>query len=159
MEATSPVNTGFPFKKVLLAGIIVGSLDITSACTDAWLTSHSTPAKILTGIAAAATGSSTTFSATGMILLGLLIHFFIAMSFTFFFYFIYPALKRILKNNILIGVLYGIFIWTSMRFIVLPVLSQIQFKAFNIMNAAKATLIIICAIGLPLSFIMRKIRA
>ena len=143
-------------KKVSIAGFVVGSLDIIAAFIDAWFSSRLTPGEILNLIAGAAIGYENAKGGFLMLLLGLLIHFFIAYSFTFLFYLIYPGLKSFFKNNIVIGILYGLFIWAFMRFIILPVFSQIHFHSFKITAAIKPMLILIGAIGIPLSFMMNR---
>jgi uncharacterized membrane protein YagU involved in acid resistance len=148
---------GTILKYVLAAGIFVGGLDIIAAFVDAWFSFHSTPTRVLAGIATAVTGNSSFTGEVGMIMLGLVIHFFIAVIYTFFFYFIYSFIKRFLKAGIIIGIAYGLFIWASMRFIVLPLLSHAQFKPFNIAKAFKPMLILIAAIGLPLAWMIPKI--
>jgi len=144
-------------KKVLVAGLIVGTLDIIAAFIDASLSFHSTPGKVLNGIAGGAIGSENADGSFLMIVFGLLIHFFIVYSYTFSFYFIYPSIKKVIGNNIGIGILYGLFIWATMRFIVLPTLSQVQFAPFKITKAFKPMLILIGAIGIPLSVMMSSI--
>jgi hypothetical protein len=44
-----------------------------------------------------------------------------------------------------------------MRFIVLPVLSQVEFAPFRIVKALKPMLILIGAIGIPLSLMINRI--
>lgn len=146
----------FPMRKLLTVGVIAGTLDICAAFIDAWFSFHSTPGKVLNGIAAAAIGKEKATGDIQFILLGLLIHYFIAFSFTLFFWFVYPLLKRYVKNNLIIGILYGIFIWAAMRFLVLPLLSQIKFPPFNLAKAIKPMLILIGAMGIPLSFMLRN---
>ncbi|HTQ27275.1 MAG TPA: hypothetical protein VMI35_04070 [Puia sp.] len=143
-------------KKIAIAGLIVGSLDITAAFVDAWFTSHVSPGKVLTGIAAATLGSENAGTGIYPIALGLLIHFFIAYSYTFFFYLVYPSLKNLFNNTWLIGIVYGVFIWASMRFLVLPTLSKIQFSPFVWSKAIKPMLILVFAIGIPLSLMAKK---
>jgi len=92
---------------------------------------------------------------TDMILMGLLFHFIIAFSFTMLFYWLYSKLKVMQANRILTGILYGIFIWVVMNRLVLPIANTPSLP-FKLDKAVKAMLILICMIGLPLSFIMHK---
>jgi magnesium-transporting ATPase (P-type) len=112
---------------------------------------------VLNGIAGGAIGSENANGSFLMIVFGLLIHFFIVYSYTFFLYMGYPILRKVIGNTILIGILYGLFIWATMRFIVLPTLSQVQFAPFKITKAFKPMLILIGAIGIPLSLMMNRI--
>jgi hypothetical protein len=144
-------------QKIVIAGLIAGTLDIIAAFIDAWLSFNATPGKVLNGIAAGAIGKENANGSFIMMILGLLIHYFIVYSYTIFLYFIYPFLKSAIKNKIVIGIVYGLFIWVTMRFIVLPVLSQVEFAPFRIVKAFKPMLILIGAIGIPLSLMMSKI--
>ena len=142
-----------PLKKLLLAGLLVGTLDITAACVDSWLSHHIAPARVLNGIAGGVIGKENANGETADIVLGLLVHYFIAYSFTFLFWFVYPPLKKLLRYNLLIGFLYGIFIWAAMRFLVLPNLSKLNLPPFDIRKAIKPALILAGAIGIPLSLL------
>lgn len=143
--------------KALRVGLLVGLLDISAACIDAYITYGSSPAKVLTGITGAALGDSSQLPYWLSVMAGMGIHLLIAMSFTFLFFICYPYLKKLIPNSLLLGILYGIFIWTSMRFVILPTLSHIKFTAFDIRKAVKPALILICAIGIPLSLGAKKI--
>jgi hypothetical protein len=55
-------------------------------------------------------------------------------------------------NRVLTGIVYGLFIWVIMNRVVVP-LSNASTGAFNLKQAFIAALILIGAIGLPLSFI------
>ena len=143
----------FPIKRIVIAGLIAGSLDIISACLDAWLSTGTAPEKVLRFIAGAAFGKE---AATGNFLMpaaGLAFHFIIAMSFTFLFYFIYPSMKKILQYKLAIAVVYAIFMWATMRFLVLP-LSLLHLSPLILWKVVKAVLILTAAIGLPLTFLM-----
>jgi magnesium-transporting ATPase (P-type) len=144
-------------KKVLFAGLVVGILDIIAAFIDAWFSFHSKPDEVLNGIAGGAIGKENADGSFFMIVFGLLIHFFIVYSYTFFFYMLYPVIKKAIRSNIVTGILYGLFIWATMRFIILPNLSQVQFAPFKITKAFKPMLILIGAIGIPLSLMMNRI--
>jgi hypothetical protein len=150
------VNKKPPVKALLLAGLIVGSIDILIAFIDAWFTYHSTPGRVLKYIASGALGKTVFSGGVSIVLLGVLFHFIIAFSFTFLFYFIYPRLMQLLKNKIVIGILYGIFVWAVMIFAVLP-LSLIHQEPFNFLKSLKPILILTVAIGIPLSFMMENI--
>lgn len=127
--------------KVFLLGLFAGTLDIIAAFIDAYVSY----------------GSSPDFPYSINALLGLGIHMFIAQSFTFLFYFCYPYIKKLLRNDWLIGILYGIFMWAFMRFIILPAFSHIKFTDFEIRKAIKPAMIIVVAIGLPLSFLTKRV--
>ena len=89
---------------------------------------------------------------------GLLLHFLIAFIWTIIFFFIYPKLRLLSWNRIITGILYGIFIWIIMTQVVVP-MSKVTAGPFNLKQAVIAVLILIAAIGLPLSFIAHRFYA
>ena len=142
-------------KFILLTGLLVGSLDITSAFVDYYIVRGGNPFMVLRYVASGVF-RKTAFTGSGiMYFWGLFFHFIIAYSFTVFFYFIYPKLKLIKFNPVVTGILYGIFIWAVMNLIVVPIVFATPWH-YNGFKTIKAALILIAMIGLPLSFIMRK---
>ncbi len=113
------------------------------------------PQIVLKYIASAVVGKEAFAGGTTMSVLGLLLHFLIAFIWTLIFFWIYPKLKFLSFDRILTGILYGIFIWFIMSHLVVP-MSKASVGAFDLKQAAIAVLILIGAIGLPLSFIAYK---
>ncbi|MBS1512605.1 MAG: hypothetical protein JST86_17295 [Bacteroidetes bacterium] len=152
-------TTKFPFAKIIIAGLIVGTLDITGACIDAWFSAATPvpPQNILYFIAKGLIGDNAAAGGFFIGLLGLCIHYCIAVSFTLFFYIIYRYMKQVLVYPLLMGFCYGIFIWATMRYLVLP-FTHIKVAPFDFKKAAKAALILVAAIGVPLSFLMPWVR-
>jgi hypothetical protein len=144
-------------KTVALAGLLVGTLDITAALVKFYSKTGKDPLIVLKYIASAVVGKEAAYSGGNkMAALGLLLHFLIAFIWTIFFFWIYPKLKFLSFNRILTGILYGIFIWAIMSYVVVPMSKASSGGAFNLKQAAIDTLILIGAIGLPLSFIAHK---
>jgi uncharacterized membrane protein YagU involved in acid resistance len=90
-----------------------------------------------------------------MSLYGLGFHFLIALSFTIFFFAIFPYISFLKKHAILSGLLYGIFVWMVMNLGVLPLLhvSKLPTKWDSI--ARGAGILMLC-IGLPISLVANK---
>src|SRR5688500_1592432 len=96
-------------KTVLLAGLLVGSLDIVAALVNFYINTGKDPKIVLKYIASAVLGRSA-FSASASntaAVWGLLLHFLIAFIWTFFFFLLYPKLKLFSWNRIITGILYG----------------------------------------------------
>ena len=55
-----------------------------------------------------------------MILLGFFFHYFISFSFTLLFFVLYPRLRLLRRNFLVVGSLYSLFVSFTMGFIVLP---------------------------------------
>jgi uncharacterized membrane protein YagU involved in acid resistance len=140
-------------KQILLAGSIVGTADITMASISAYLRTGMTPDKLLKYVASGIFGQEAMKAGFGMAMIGLMTHFTIAFSFTLFFFYIYPKIKK--GNSILLGFVYGAFIWSVMAFVVLP-LTNVAQAPFVLNRAIISMLILIFAIGLPLAFLAKR---
>ena len=148
----------FPARIILLSGLLVGTLDIASAFVDVYISTGKNPLIVLPFIASGLLGKPALEGGAGIMLLGLLLHYIIAFTFTIFFFRIYPQLKLSSVNWILGGIGYGIFIWLIMNLIVVQ-LSGAPHGPISAMKAVKilkSSLILICMIGLPLSYIAHK---
>lgn len=148
------------FASALIAGLIAGTLDIIGACISAYLKNEVTPVQVLKYIAAGAADSKTFSNETVQVLCGLLIHFLIAISFTFLFFLLARMIPSIVRNPIPVGILYGIFVWAAMRFIILPNLSRHVQKPIEgkeaIINASIAAGILIVCIGIPVALLAKR---
>lgn len=143
------------WKTILLAGLLAGSLDIIAALVNFYINTGKDPKIVLKYIASAVFGKAAFSDNNAMAIWGLLLHFLIAFIWTILFFFIYPKLKLLSWNRIITGILYGIFIWIIMTRVVVP-MSKITAGPFNLRQAIIAVLILIAAIGLPLSFIAHR---
>lgn len=139
---------------IIKAGLIAGTLDILSAFLYSYIKRGSTPETVLQYISKAAFGKDA-FSPSMATITGLLVHFAIAMSWTIFFFILYRALNLVRLNKILIGVVYGIFVWAMMSMVILPLWNGKRF-VFNAESSTINALILVMAIGLPLSFIFNN---
>jgi len=141
-------------KTILLAGFIAGSLDIITACTQYYITTGKNPVRVLNYVASGVFGKETAYApGVGMPILGLLFHYIIAFSFTIFFFWLYPKWKALAWNKFLTAFCYGLFVWAVMNLLVVR-LSQTPKGPFDISKAGIAAAILICMIGLPVTFIV-----
>lgn len=147
------VKTGY--KAIIVSGCIVGSLDILAAIVDFYISTGKGPAGIFKYIASAIIGDKAFSGGANILIAGILLHYIIAFLFTIFFFFLYQKSKWMSSNKLLAGILYGIFIWVMMNRIVIP-LSFTPKLPFVAWKAVKAALILICMIGIPLSFLAAR---
>lgn len=139
------------FKTVLLTGLFVGTTDIIAAHLHQYFITGIFSDKILLYIAGGALGLETSMQGgLWMALLGLLFHFFIAFSFTLFFFLIFPYIKILSINRYLIGLLYGFFVGFTMSFIVLP-LTRLPSSPFVFEKALVGWIILGVALGIPIA--------
>ena len=148
------------FASALIAGLIAGALDITAACIQAYSKTGTTPSQVLKYVASGAVDPKTFSNDAMLTVVGLIVHFIIAISFTFFFFFLAKQIPLLVKYPIPVGILYGVFVWGTMRFIILPYISRLNQKPIvgqeAIKNAAIAAGIIVVCVGIPVVLLARK---
>jgi hypothetical protein len=140
------------FSRIVIAGFIVGTLDILSAFIHYFIKTGQTHFfDVLKFIASGIFGKAAFSGGRRMILAGILIHYLIAFTFTLFFFWVFRKIKILSKNKIITGIIYGVFVWVVMNIIVLP-FSNIAYRPFHIMNALINVVILIVCVGIPLSY-------
>jgi hypothetical protein len=149
------VNEISAFKTILAATLIAGSLDIIAAFISVYVRGVQ-PIRVLYYVASGVFGKEVAYnSGPKMAVYGLLFHYLIAFLFALFLFFVYPFLKSFLKNKILIGVVYGIFVWAVMNKIVVP-LSNIPPSTPSVQSMIIACAILIVCIGIPMAWIVDR---
>ncbi|HEY5823575.1 MAG TPA: hypothetical protein VIT44_04375 [Cyclobacteriaceae bacterium] len=143
-----------PGKLVLTAGLLAGIMDGLAAMIQTAIAGRS-QGGLFRYIASGVFGNDAFTGSSTMIVYGILFHLFIAMGWTVVFYFLYPYLKQWFKNPVLLGVLYGLFVWVMMNQIVLK-LANTPKGPFNIKGAAIGATVLIFCIGLPISLMFNK---
>lgn len=153
-QPSSLANSGAR-KAILFAWFTAGSLDILTACTQFYLKTGKSPIRVLNYVASGVFGSAALTGGNTMAVWGLVFHYIIALCFTLFFFLIYPKLKFLAVNKWLTAIGYGLFAWTVMNLLVVP-MSNVTRGPFNISNALIAAGILICMVGLPITLIIGK---
>lgn len=150
------INTAHPGIIKMIAGgsLLVGTLDILDAIIFYGL--KGVPAaRILQGIAFGLIGRISYTLGMRSVVLGLLLHFFIATAWTA----IYLLVSRRLalsRRPWLYGTIYGILIYIIMNYVVLP-LSHIGLRPLpSLLSLINGVGALILCIGLPLAFIARR---
>lgn len=147
------------WKTVLLTGLLVGTTDLIAAYIDQFIKTGKFADKMLYYIAGGALGLETSMQGGfGIGLLGLLFHYFIAFSFTVLFFLLYRALKFSdlnMPSLVAIGLLYGPFVGSCMRFIILP-LSKLPQNDFDFGKALIGWLVLGVVLGIPIAVSARR---
>jgi uncharacterized membrane protein YagU involved in acid resistance len=138
---------------IIKAGLLAGFLDIIAACTLFSIRSGNDPMIVLRFIASGALGPDAMNGGWESNLLGLLFHFIIAFGWTILFFLLYPKLSGI--NWITLGLLYGVVVWLLMNLLILP-MTKIAQRPFDLSQAIIGTLILMIAIGLPISYVCSR---
>ena len=143
-------------RAIVLTGLVAGTMDIVTATSWFTIRTGNNPVRVLQYISSAAFDKDLAYSGNIlMIFLGLLFHYLIAYSWTFLFYLAYPRIGLLRANKFVVGIGYGILVWTIMNRVVLP-LSRIPAITFDINQASIAASILIVCIGLPISIMASR---
>ncbi len=142
-----------PLCAIVIAGLVVGVLDISSAFVIWWQRSVALQ-RGLQGIAAGLLGTKSYRGGIATAGLGLALHFFVAFVVVSIFYLASRKLRFLTKRSFVSGVSYGIGVYVVMYWIVLPT----AFPTFRhrLSNELLELAIHICLIGLPTAFIVRR---
>ena len=151
---TMPDSRPQYLKAIALACLVAGTLDIADALIFYGLRGIS-PVRILQGIASGVLGRAAFSQGTQSVLLGLLLHFFIATTWAAIYIFASRRLP-LSRRPILWGSLYGIVVYLVMNYAVVP-LSKIGPRPtpplIPLINGVAA--LILC-IGIPTALIARR---
>ncbi len=142
-------------RTILLTGLLAGVLDGLAAAISYYLSTHKNPEAVFKFIAKGVFGQDALTGGTGMVIWGILFHFLIAMIWTVLFFLIYPRLKFLSKNLVLTGLVYGLFVWTVMNAVVLPVSHGIPFRP-EFPKALLGISFILFLVGLPVSLMIGR---
>ncbi|MEI9944073.1 MAG: hypothetical protein WDN26_07585 [Chitinophagaceae bacterium] len=141
------------FRIALLTGLFVGTTDILMAYTNSFIKTGNFAEKMFHYIAGGALGLEKSMQGgTGVALLGLFFHYFIAMSFTFFFFWIFPKFKFLVFNKYVVGILYAVFVNLAMRYLILPLTALPAGGAFILERAFIDWILLGIVLGIPIVY-------
>lgn len=139
---------------ILWGGLIAGAMDITAACLYA-ATRGVSPWRVLQGVASGLLGPASYQGGRATMVLGGMIHFFIAFSATTVFFLASRRLAFLTQRAVPAGVLYGVAVYTFMYWVVIP-LSLVRRGPFSWRATIIAVLTHIVCVGLPISLTVKR---
>ncbi len=140
---------------IVQAWFIAGTLDITAATIHFLLRGGGNPQRLLQFIASAIMGKNAFSGGISTALLGLVLHYGIALVWTTLFFLLAAKIPMLVQNVAVSGVVYAIVVWCMMNFVVLP-LSNIAKQPFNPLQSFIGVCILMLCIGLPIAYFARK---
>jgi hypothetical protein len=140
---------------VLIAWLLAGTLDIATAVLYYVGPSSTRAARLLQGIASGVLGASAFNGGAATALLGLALHYLIALIWTLVFLVAFRTLGALRRHLVLIGIVYGIIVWLVMSLVVLP-LSNVSRAPFQPRAAGIAAINLVLCIGLPISLVLGR---
>lgn len=153
--STKPVDKTIPIA-ILITWLIAGTLDLSGAyIVHGLIMGGTTLSGILKYISSAVFGKEAFSGGNAMVFVGVLFHYFIALSFTVFYYLVYPSVSFLRRHAVLSGVLYGVFVWAVMNLIVVP-MTKIQRGPIQLKGSLIAASILVVCIGLPIALLAHR---
>jgi uncharacterized membrane protein YagU involved in acid resistance len=140
---------------IIFAGVAAGLLDGVEASVMLNIKLGLNPGQVMQYVASGLFGQAAFKGGVPMILIGILLHFGIAITTTVIYFFIYPKIKILRYSPIMSGLLLGLCAWIVMNLIVVPLSKTppTQFGADDIMIGIIWHMILV---GLPISFIIKR---
>jgi len=144
------------FVLILKVGIIAGTLDIA----DALIFSHFRgvgPRTVFQYVASGLIGMQSFQLGTSSVILGIALHYAIALAWTAIFYAASRKFVILLRKPLISGVIYGLAVYLFMNLVVLP-LSGVPhpIKAPSLTSRINGVLAVVFCIGLTISLLIRR---
>jgi hypothetical protein len=119
--SSSASTAGSPFGHiVLVAGLVLGTLDALDGVLFAGVTAGLNPIQVLQWIASGAIGASAFTGGLGAAALGALLHYGISFAVAAVFAAAYAGLQPVRRFPAAVGLLYGAGVWAVMNLLVVP---------------------------------------
>jgi hypothetical protein len=142
-------NTRSAVMAIGVGGLIGGTLDIAQALT---LFGKNVPLAIAAGVL----GPQAFRGGTATFILGLLLHFFIALSVTAIYFAASRKLGFLTQHPLVCGLFFGAAVDLVMRLIVLPLSALHAMGPYSYRDLVQGLAVHMVVIGLPISFSVRR---
>jgi hypothetical protein len=149
-----------PLKFVLAGGLAAGTLDITYACVF-WGVRAGVPAtRIFQSVAAGLLGKASFEGGAATAVLGLGLHFFIALSMSFTYYLVARRWPLLWRRPVPMGAAYGLLLYGIMNYIVVPLSAAGSGgSGKNVLWITLSILVHMLLIGVPIALFTRRAQA
>ena len=144
------------FRTILWIGLVAGTLDIAENLVFSQVRGV-TPWRVFQYIASGLMGRQAFESGWASVLLGVGLHYIIALIWTAVFYVVARKFAIVMRRPVLSGLLYGGVVYLIMNFIAVP-LSGVPhpLRPITLVSRINAVLALLICIGLPISLLMRR---
>jgi hypothetical protein len=144
-----------PAAVVLAGGLTAGAFDIAYACTF-WAIKRGVPARrVFQSVAAGLLGPAAFDGGASTAALGLLLHFFIAVTMAFTYYFVATRWRALVERPVALGAAYGVLLYAIMNYVVIP-LSRARPAPVDAVWISLSILVHMLLIGVPIALFARK---
>lgn len=143
-----------PARAILIAGLVIGTLDALDAILVFGLLRGVTPGRIFQGIAAGWLGRASLAGGAATIALGVATHYLNATIIAAVYYLVSRRIPALRQRFWLWGPLYGWSVYLVMNFVVIP-LSAIGVARFSVLGVTNGLLIHALGVGIPAAWFAR----
>ncbi len=153
-DGTHPALACMLMKRILLATLVVGALDITEVIVFYGLKGVA-PTRVLQGVAAGLIGRGAAVEGgVPTALLGLGLHYFIAFVVVCVYFFASHKIAALRESPVVMGAVYGLLVYLVMNFAVVPLSASgpQRFTSTGVLNQLFAH--VVC-VGIPTALIAR----
>jgi hypothetical protein len=148
-SSSATIRNTNAFLAIGVGGLIAGTLDLTQACI---LFGWDIPLSIAGGLI----GPSAVHGGVGTYILGVALHFFIALSAAATYYAASRRLVFLRENPLVCGLFFGAAVEEVMNLIVLPLSALHARGPYELKDLILGLLVHMVVIGLPISFSVRR---
>ncbi|MCJ8209910.1 hypothetical protein MUY27_09330 [Mucilaginibacter sp. RS28] len=142
------------YPTLLLTFLLAGTMDALAAII---FSRSASPEMIFRFIASGVFGTAAFTGGKSMVALGVLFHYLIAYIYTATGFILYPNIRRVFRNKLLIAFLYGFCIWVIMNYVVLPLSNTPKsHKPLTLYSLAVGLGALVFCIGLPIAVMAGK---
>lgn len=134
---------------ILVGGLIAGTLDLTQACI---LFGSHVPLVVAAGLL----GSGALHGGAATYALGILLHYFIAFSWTAIYYAASRRLRFLVEYPLVCGLFYGMAVELVMSYIVLPLSGLHARGPYELHDVLLGLGVHMVVIGLPIAYSIRR---
>lgn len=141
---------------ILRIGLVAGTLDIADALIFSYFRG-ATPVMVFQYIASGLIGLKSFQLGWTMVVLGVAIHYFIALTWTVVFYIASRRFPSLTRRPVLSGLLYGVGVYLFMNLVALP-LSGVPhpLKPVSLVSRVNGVLALMFCIGLTIALLVRR---
>ena len=140
--------------KVLMGGLVVGTLDICYAIVFWWLRSGVRPSRIFQSVAAGVLGPAAMRGGLRSALLGAFLHYFIALAIVVVYWIASRFIPLLIQRPIVCGAIYGAMVYVVMNYVVIP-LSATRRGPFIASWVVCTVIVHVVLIGIPAALFSR----
>jgi len=135
---------------ILLTWLMAGTLDGIAAILWTAYYTHTISLEVFRNVASGVFGKMAITGGKVMVVLGISLHYLIALCFTVIWFLSYPWFNSILRHKVIIALFYGIATWAIMEFIVKP-FSNVAKHPLHTTTAVTGCVILVFTIGLTIA--------